>query len=530
MITAILLKSKSMQNHFLCFLMLLTINLSAQDIQLQELGRYTDGREDALEIVSYDVSTENLFITNGATDSIDIINISNPAKPKLIGHLDVVSYGSTANSVVVLGKGYVAAAVEANNPQANGKVVFYSTKGEYIKSVEVGAMPDMITVSPDKTKIVVANEGEPNDAYDINPEGSVSIIDISKGISNVSQANVTTLNFANAPEKIHGSIRQPNVTFQYDLEPEYVAINPASTIAAVTCQENNVIVFVDLNKKEIIKYAGLGFKSFRLKNGILLDPSDKDNAVNLRSAPIYGVYQPDAIASYEINEKTYYVTANEGESVEYKGYNSETRVSKLKLDSKKFPNAKQLQKKSNLGRLKTFKPEVIGDSDGDGDVDEIYAYGTRSFSIWNDKGKLVFDSRGDFEKHIAEFYPQIFNWNSGDITQKDKRSDDKGPEPEAVTIGQIGKEIYAFIGLERQGGIMIYNITNPRVAYFVDYQHSLDETGTTMKDLSPEGIIFISKRKNHLNKNLVIVANEFSGTATIYKVKRFFWKSLFSKK
>ncbi len=511
-----------MRIHFVFFLLLLISNLTAQEIQLKELGRYTDGREEALEIVSYDAATECLFITNGATDSIDIISISNPKRPKSVGHLDVLSYGSTANSVVVLGNGYVGVAVEAKNPQANGKVVFYTTKGEYIKAVEVGAMPDMITVSPDKTKIIVANEGEPNDAYTINPEGSVSIIDISKGISNVSQADVTTLNFANAPEKIFGSIRQPNVTFQYDLEPEYVAINPMSTVAAVTCQESNVIVFVDLNQKKIIKYAGLGFKPYND-----LDASDKDDKVNIRSFPVYGAYQPDAIASYRTNGNTYYVTANEGESVEYNGYNSETRVRKLKLDAEKFPNAKSLQKKSNLGRLKTFKSDVIGDADGDGDVDTIYSYGARSFSIWNEKGQLVFDSGNDFEKYIAQFHFQIFNWNEGNIEKKDSRSDDKGPEPEAVTVGQIGKDMFAFIGLERQGGIMIYNITNPKAAYFVDYQHSLDETGTTMKDLSPEGIIFISKKQNHLKKNLVIVANEYSGTATIYKVKRSFWHWLF---
>ena len=519
-----------MRISFAIYLMLVINNLTAQEIKLQELGRYIDGREEALEIVSYDVATQCLFITNGATDSIDIINISNPAKPKLSGHLDVLSYGSTANSLVIIGNGYLAVAVEAKNPQANGKIVFYSTKGEYVKDVEVGAMPDMITISPDKTKLVTANEGEPNDAYAINPEGSVSIIDISKGVSNVSQADVTIINFADAPEKIYKSIRQPHVSFQYDLEPEYVAINPLSTIAAVTCQENNVIVFVDLKEKKVLKYAGLGFKPYYTSDLIIengLDPSDKDNRISINSFPIYGAYQPDAIASYSVDGKTYYVTANEGESVEYEGYNSETRVSKLKLDAEKFPNAEQLQKKSNLGRLKTFKPDVIGDFDGDGDIDTIYCYGTRSFSIWNDKGQLVFDSDDDFEQYIARFHPQIFNWNEGNIDKKDSRSDDKGPEPEAVTIGKIGNDFYAFIGLERQGGIMIYNITNPKEAEFIGYKHSLDETGTKMKDLSPEGIIFVPKTKNHLNKNLVIVANEYSGTATIYKVKRSFWRWLF---
>ena len=212
------------------------------------------------------------------------------------------------------------------------------------------------------------------------------------------------------------------------------------------------------------------------------------------------------------------MTANEGDSRDYDGYSSETRLKNLNLDKDAFPNGDQLKENAQLGRLKTFTPDVIGDIDNDGDVDEIYAYGGRSFSIWDDKGQLVWDSKGDFEDFFAKNFPDFFNY--GNTSDKiDYRSDDKGSEPEAITVGQINGRTYAFIGLERQSGIIIYNITNPKFPYFVDYLHSFEESIKGAIDVAPEGILFIPANKSHTKTNLLVVANEISGTATIYEIK-----------
>jgi DNA-binding beta-propeller fold protein YncE len=496
---------------------IMTTILTAQELKIQEIGRYTDGRPNTLEIVSYDSTTACIFITNAASKSIDIVNIIHPSIPTLINQVDISPYGGGVNSVVHLKNGYFAAAIEDSIKQNTGKIVFFESNGKYVNQVEVGALPDMVTVTPDGKKILVANEGEPNAAYTNDPEGSISIIDISSGILKLTQKQVKTLHFKNAPKKIEGSIRKPDATYAQDLEPEYIAVNANSTLAAVTCQEANVIVYLDLTTDKIIKYAGLGFKDYSLTTN-KIDVSDKDNGINLKNWPIKGVYQPDAIAAYMIDNATYFVTANEGDSRDYDGYSSETRVKNLILDKKAFPNAKGLQDKTQLGRLKTFTPDMAGDIDNDGDVDEIYTYGGRSFSIWDERGRLVWDSQGEFEAYFAKHFPTFFN--SGNTAKVDKRSDDKGAEPEAVTIGQVNGQFYAFIGLERQCGIMVYNVTNPKLPYFVEYLDSFDNKTKAAKDVAPEGILFVPAHKSHTRTNLLIVANEISGTTTIYEVRQ----------
>jgi DNA-binding beta-propeller fold protein YncE len=512
-------KQKPMSKSLFLFVIfiIMTNILTAQELQIKEVGRYTDGRPETLEIVTYDSATARIFITNAAAKSIDIVNIIHPNSPVLITQVDISPYGGGVNSVVHLKNGYFAAAIEDSIKQNTGKIVFFESNGRYVNQVEVGALPDMVTVTPNGKKILVANEGEPNAAYTNDPEGSISIIDISAGILELTQEQVKTLHFKNAPKKIKGSIRKPDATYAQDLEPEYIAINANSTIAAVTCQETNVIIYVDLMTDKIIKYAGLGFKDYSLSTN-KIDVSDKDNGIHLKNWNIKGVYQPDAIAAYMIGNATYFVTANEGDSRNYEGYSSETRVKNLVLDKKAFPNAEALKDKTQLGRLKTFTPDMAGDIDNDGDIDEIYTYGGRSFSIWDENGDLVWDSKGEFEAYSAKHFPAFFN--SGNTSKVDKRSDDKGPEPEAVTVGQINGQFYAFIGLERQCGIMVYNITDPKQPYFVDYLHSFDKKTETSKDIAPEGILFIPAHKSHTRTNLLIVANEISGTATIYEIKQ----------
>ncbi len=500
---------------FLC--LLATANLYAQNISVTELGRYTDGRDGACEISAYDSTSSQLMITNAASDSIDIVDVSDPAAPVKVGGVDVLLYGGGVNSVANVGNGYFAVAIEALVKQDSGKVVFFDLLGNYVSEVMVGFLPDMLTATKDGKKVLVACEGEPNDAYTVDPEGSIVVIDISGGVASVSNTNVTFITFDNAPANIAGSIKKPGTTQAEDLEPEYIAVDETSTLAAVVCQENNVLILVDLTADTILGYKGLGFKDHNLVgNG--LDASNQDGLVNILPQKVKGVYQPDAIASYTLGGRAYFVSANEGDGRDYGGYSSETRIKNLTLDSILFPNAALLQGDSALGSLKTFTSDVIGDIDNDGDVDELYCYGARSFSIWDATGNLVWDSGDDIEQYIAANHATFFNCNDGLATKMDDRSDDKGPEPEAITIGKIGNRFYAFIGLERQGGIMIYDVTNPHSPVFESFVHNFDALTGTMVDIAPEGLIFVSEAHSHNGKNLLIVSNEVSGTTTIYEV------------
>lgn len=490
---------------------------SAQKIAVTELGRYTDGRETASEIATYDSSSKKLFITNAVTDSIDIIDVTNPAAPSRLGGIDISPYGSGVNSVVALKNGYIAAAIEATVLQDSGKVVFFTTAGVFTKQVTVGALPDMITMTPDGKKVLVAGEGEPNSTYTVDPKGTIGIIDISGGITTLTQANVKILSFDAAPTSIPGTLRKPGTMVANDLEPEYIAINETSTLAAVGCQEANLFVLLDLTADTIKGYKGLGFKDYNLAgNGI--DGSDRDNKINIQNYPVKGVYMPDAIAAYTVGGNTYFVSANEGDGRDYgSAYLNEARVKSLTLDATAFPTGATLKQDSVIGRLKVLTKDVIGDTDGDGDVDELYSFGARSFTIWDQTGTLVWDSKNQFETYFATNHPSFFNCNEGDSTAKDDRSDDKGPEPEAITVGKIGSKYYAFVGLERQGGIMVYDITTPTAPVFETFINPFKADGTS-KDAGVEGLVFVPAKQSHTGKNLLVASHEVSGTTTIFQI------------
>jgi hypothetical protein len=188
----------------------------------------------------------------------------------------------------------------------------------------------------------------------------------------------------------------------------------------------------------------------------------------------------------------------------------------LTLDPTKFPNSGDLKNNSVLGRLNAT--DKLGDIDNDGDIDTIYAYGSRSFSIWNaNTGNLVYDS-GDQTELItsSNSFSVMFNASNTTIVKKD-RSDDKGPEPEGVAIGAIGTNTFAFIALERIGGIMVYDITNPNSPFFVTYvnNRSLLANGP---DRGAEGIIFIPQSQSPNGQHLVIAANEISSSLSIYGI------------
>lgn len=267
------------------------------------------------------------------------------------------------------------------------------------------------------------------------------------------------------------------------------------------------------------------------RNG--LDASDRDvpgssnsGILNIRNWPVLGMYQPDAIASFQIAGQTYLVTANEGDARDYVGFNEEVRAGGLSLDpasfaAQGFPDVSSgpggLRNNDNLGRLNVTS--TLGNLDGDADYERLYAFGARSFSIWTAAGEQVFDSGDDFEQITAAAYPQFFNASNND-NSFDSRSDNKGPEPEAVMVAKIGSRTFAFIGLERIGGIMVYDVTDPFAPSFVQYINNRDFSQPTdsdaAKDLGIEDLKFISADDSPIGTPLVLTANEISGTVSVF--------------
>jgi hypothetical protein len=308
-------------------------------------------------------------------------------------------------------------------------------------------------------------------------------------------------------------------TVAQDLEPEYITVSQDSRRAWVTLQENNAVAVIDLAARRITDILPLGLKDHSLPANSF-DASDQGGVVNITTWPVRGMYQPDAIASYQVGGTTYLVTANEGDARDYTGLAEEVRVSagSYVLDPTVFPNAATLKINTNLGRLTVTNR--TGDLDGDGDFDEIHVLGGRSFSIWNaNTGALVYDSGNQMELITANhpIWSPLFN-ASNDNNNPKNRSDNKGPEPEGVTIFQSLDKVYAFIALERIGGVMVYDVTNPTNPIYVNYINSRT-TAALGGDRGAEGIIFVPAEESPNGNDMVITANETSATIAVYGVQ-----------
>ncbi|HEX5690285.1 MAG TPA: choice-of-anchor I family protein [Roseiflexaceae bacterium] len=484
------------------------------------LGRYDTGLgQESAEIVAYDDG--RMYLISTSANTLDIVDIHNPSAPTLLRRVDMSAYGAGVNSVAVIDGG-LAIAVEAEPKTSPGSVVFSDGDGNFLNQLVVGALPDMLAVTPNGRDLLVANEGEPssyNQPDSVDPEGSVSVIDLRGGARSLTQSDVRTVSFADFNiggsryEQLDARVRifGPGASVAQDLEPEYITVSHDSRTAYVTLQENNAVAAIDIAGAVVERIMALGFKDHSVA-GNALDASDRDSAINIANWPVFGMYQPDAIASFHAAGQTYLVTANEGDARDYTGFAEEARVSSLALDTTAFPNAAALKANAALGRLNVTR--TLGNTDGDNDYDQLYAFGGRSFSIWNAAGELIFDSGDQIERVTAAAVPTLFN-SEGTASGFDTRSDNKGPEPEGVAIGEIRGRSYAFVGLERVGGLLVYQLDNPAAPTLVQYL-----APTAGLDRGPEGVTFVSESHSPIKQALVLVGNEVSGTVSIFAASR----------
>ncbi|MBB3047026.1 hypothetical protein FHR99_001262 [Litorivivens lipolytica] len=548
---------------------------SAERINLSFLGRYETGQfdESAAEIVDFDPLTDRVFVVNAQSGAVDVLNATLPANPTLISSLNVAadvagavaglsaSDLGAANSVSVNGN-RLAVAIEANPKQNNGYIAFYNTDGTFVSAVEAGALPDMVVFSPDGNKVLAANEGEPNGDYSVDPEGSITLVDVSNGIAGLSASNVTQLSLDGT---LTGPVRvsAKAASQAADLEPEYIAVSADSKTAFAFLQENNAVVEINLTNNTVSRIVGLGYKDYSIP-GNELDASNRDDVVNIRNWPVFGVYMPDGADIYTVNGTNYLVTANEGDGREYltsatdaadctvQGgfdfdggdcfhYLDEIRIKDI-TDNASFSAdflarvPANFQDDAQLGRLKVITDlgttgscaslATTGQPGADCSYNALYAFGGRSFTIWNaETMEPVFDSGNTFEVITANRYGLNGFNASNDDNEGDDRSDDKGPEPEAIEIGTINGATYAFIGLERVGGIMVYDISNPQAPAFVQYINPRDFSIADVEadfalvgDLGPESIRFVSATDSPTSKPLLIVGNEVSGTTAFFEI------------
>jgi hypothetical protein len=561
-------------------------------LNVEVVGRFATGiyGKSAAEIVQFHKTSNSAFAINGASNQIEVISLTNLSTTEVGNPTADESLSSNAftfplsvtvknaagveknmllgavNSIAIKDD-LLAIAVEGEVKQDHGAILFYSLnysgEGTFIKAVEAGALPDMVTFTPDGKRVLVANEGEPNTDYSNDPEGSISVI----SVVDMLPADVsTTINLGSdmvfsddnlSPEDLDSDAKRLAIlskagvkfagpignTVAKDLEPEYITTSSNSEIAYVSLQENNAIGIINLIDLTI-EVKALGYKDW---GKYQLDFTNKDEIPEFKSIQgLYGMYQPDTIASYTWNNSTFIVSANEGDARDYDGFSEEVRVKDI-IDTDELNQtlSTELQSqydqsggKNYLGRLKVTT--VLGDKDQNGEFEKLFSYGARSFSIWDENVNLVFDSGDDFGKISSAILGNDFNAAHTE-NKGDNRSDDKGGEPEAIDVGEIEGRTYAFISQERAGDLFVYDITNPFNTAFVTHYNNRDFTvdyemdddladpcdnnegmdctqANIAGDLGPESIKFVSASDSPTNNPLLIIGNEVSGTVTVYQV------------
>jgi hypothetical protein len=565
-------------------------NEATGTLLLSLVGSYFSGSEfdtSSAEIVSYDECSDRLYVVNSQAATIDVLALdANTSAPSKSGIIDLSLAASAAgikigaaNSVAAK-QGLVAVAIEAKVKQNSGLIALYRSDDlSLLATYTTGALPDMVALSDDGETILSANEGEPSSDYANDPEGSVTIVDISQGY--VEKAVVKQVSFSAFNEgksrhnELNANVRTAGptgTTVAQDLEPEYLALNNDNTKAYVALQENNAIAIIDIATARVDSIKGLGEKSWNVASDNKLDASNKDSTVGLFSSyeQLVGLYMPDTIASFSVDGASYIISANEGDGREYI-YDStqqtcigightwdgnDYQVGGDDQDSNKFSNeiddcisfTDEARGGDIVDLVDAFHPlktalddnnqlkriKVVTDKNQYLATDNITIFGGRSFSIWNEQAELVFDSGDDIAKKVFAIDSQNFNVtndNNDPTETADNRSDDKGTEPEAVAVAEINGKHYAFIGLERQGGIIVYDVTIPSTPVYQSYINNRDfsqpvctlvdegncDNGVynpVAGDLGPESIDYFTRGGKHF----IAVGNEVSGTTTVYQL------------
>ncbi|MCA3342326.1 MAG: bifunctional metallophosphatase/5'-nucleotidase [Roseomonas sp.] len=494
----------------------------------------TGGAAGSAESILHDAGRNLLFVLG--PNGVDALNATTGAlafslakslvlNPNGVGSMSL----GNGNSIALSGN-TLAVSFDGPTPGSNGAVALFDvatagTGATWRATASVGAVPDMLVFTPDGSTILAAIEGEPAPGYTIDPAGGLALINATTGVATFFgfsgfDAQAAALR-SQGVKLTYGLPGTPNAQAlpSLDLEPEYITIS--GNRAYVTLQENNAIGIFDLGTQSWVSILPLGLINHNTAgNGI--DTSDRDGGAIIRQVPLSGMFMPDAIASFVRDGVTYLVTANEGDARGYGGtgdvFNEAVSIANLvpatgstapagmpALDAALLSQIQSRRGEADLGRINVSR--WVGDTDGDGDLDRLQAFGGRGFSIWEVGGTstaptltLRYNSGQLIDQILASQLPGSYD---------DGRSDNKGAEPEQITLGTIGGTVYAFVGLERANATMAFSIDGPTN---VNFAGIINRSG----DTAPEVSTFIPAAGG--NPARLAVANEVSGTTTLFNL------------
>ena len=526
-------------------------------LNLTQIARYSAGQYNVdggvMEIVAYNQATEWAYAINGQSGKLAAIPLAGLTAgahvEELTGtEIDVKAlveaedstfqYGDMTSVAISPDSTTLAAALQAQGSNDAGRVALFTCEEDGSLTlealVETGAQPDMVTFAGDSV-VLTADEGEPREGYGENiadPKGSVTVVDVEAQESTVVDFSAFDSQRDQLAED--GIVLKKGSAPSVDLEPEYIAVSGGK--AYVTLQENNAIAVLDIESQA---FEGVYSAGFEDHSTTAIDLNKKDDAYDPQTyESLLGIRMPDGIAAFTVEGTTYLVTANEGDAREWGDEDQGTFY--LSEDERDFgeegvtsPTGAITAENSGLeGKVVFFKTE-----DFDGlDSEKDYVFGGRSFTVFQatENGlEEVFTSGDDFEALTAQYVPEYFN-ASNDNAVLDDRSGKKGPEAESVTVGTVDGKTYAFVALERTGGVMAYDVTDPEAITFVNYVNTRD-FGTTVEgseeyedgeldkwvtggDVAPEGLLFLDAASSPNGEPLLLAACEVSGTVAVYQL------------
>lgn len=499
-------------------------------VKTKLIARYNAGAYSAdggsAEITAYNFANGFAYSVNGVKGTLDCVDMKNLKNGANVEELsgtelkaaelaenagDGFSYGDMTSVAVSPDGKTLAVAMQDADYTKSGRVLFFDCNKDgsliYSGIAVTGSQPDMVTFTEDGAKALTADEGEPREGYTaagaVDPMGSVTVIDV--GTKKATNVDFKAFDAKRSELVSAGVVLRKNTAPSVDLEPEYIAVS--GNKAYIALQEANAVAVFNIETLQFENIFSLGFEDY---SKVAIDLNKSDGKYNPKTYDnIKGIRMPDGISAATINGETYLLTANEGDSRAWP-IGTETDTNEIK------------DKTSPVNSIKTGGKVTWFDVDQyDGlESGTDYIFGGRSFTVFKvtENGlEEVFDSGSDFERITAQVLPDYFNC-SNDTIELEDRSGKKGPEPEGITVGTVGGHTYAFVGLERTGGVMIYDITDPANAAFKNYFNSRDYSSDIKDDVSPEGLTFAAADKNRSGAPVLIISNEVSGTVSVIAI------------